>query len=172
MSLRPFVLAGCLLALGTPAFATPGVGDSAPALVVNELDGSRFDLSAERGNVVIVNVWATWCGPCRAEMPVLNDFYNKFHARGVVLLGLSADDVGDEDKVREAVSQFQYPAALLKKASENGFGQPRICPMTYVFDRNGMLVAKLWAGSGPITEESLEAAIEPVLGSDDVSSPK
>ncbi|TLY80884.1 MAG: TlpA family protein disulfide reductase [Gammaproteobacteria bacterium] len=73
----------------------PEVGDPAPALLVPELDGHGFDLSALRGKVVIVNFWATWCAPCRAEMPVLDAFYRRYHAQGLELLGLSIDDAHD-----------------------------------------------------------------------------
>ena len=161
MSARCTILALFLVAL--PVFGAPELGDAAPALVVDELDGNRFDLATERGHVAIVNIWATWCDPCRAEMPILNEFYRKFHSQGVDLLGLSADDKHDEGAVRTVMHQFQFPAALLKLAQENGFGPARVVPITYVFDRQGILRVKLWPGGTPVTEENLEKAIQPLL---------
>jgi thiol-disulfide isomerase/thioredoxin len=149
----------------TSAFADPGLDQPAPALVVNELDGSNFNLASEHGQVVLVDVWATWCAPCRAEMPILNAFYQKFHAQGVELLGLSDDSPRDADSVRQVMQQFAYPAALLEAAQENGFGRPRVVPMTYVFDREGVLRAELWPGGMPVTEENLEKAVRPLLAS-------
>src|SRR5277367_5268408 len=106
--------------LRTAAAAT--VGQAAPALVVQELgSGQTFDLSTERGKVVIVNFWATWCPPCREEMPALDAFYNRYHGEGIELIGLSADRPHDEDDVRKAMQSLSYPVAMLNDAKENGF---------------------------------------------------
>lgn len=149
------------------AMAAPQVGQMAPALVVNELNGTAFNLTKSRGQVVVINVWATWCVPCRAEMPMLNDFYKHFHPQGLELLGLSVDSTHDENAVRKVMKQFQYPAAMLKHATQNGFGPPRIVPMTYVFDKQGILRAELWAGGMPITKQNLETVVKPLLASSD-----
>jgi len=164
MPLSPWMTAGAIALLAcAPVHADPGIGEQAPALVASELDGSTFNLTAEHGHVVLVDVWATWCSPCRAEMPILNAFYLKFHPRGVELLGLSADSAHDADTVRQVMKQFAYPAALLVSAEQNGFGRPRVVPMTYVFDREGVLRAELWPGGTPVTEQNLEEAVEPLL---------
>ena len=149
------------------AMAAPQVGQMAPALVVNELNGTAFNLTKSRGQVVVINVWATWCVPCRAEMPMLNDFYKHFHPQGLELLGLSVDSTHDENAVRKVMKQFQYPAAMLKHATQNAFGPPRIVPMTYVFDKQGILRAELWAGGMPITKQNLETVVKPLLASSD-----
>ncbi len=156
-------LAFLALIANTPAMAAPQVGEGAPALVVNELNGSVFNLAQSRGQVAVINVWATWCVPCRAEMLMLNNFYKHFHPQGLELLGLSVDSTHDEKVVRRVMKQFQYPAALLKHASKNGFGPPRIVPMTYVFDKQGVLRAQLWAGGMPVTLQNLESVVKPLL---------
>src|SRR5579862_1980932 len=95
------------------------VGQPAPALIAPQLDGRTFDLAAERGKVVIVNFWASWCGPCRAEMPLLNRFYLAHRAQGLALLGVSVDDRHDRKQVLEIMRQFAYPAVLAATAKVN-----------------------------------------------------
>ncbi len=63
-------------------FGAVDVGQPAPALVAQELSGQTFDLAAQRGKVVVINFWATWCPPCRKEMPALDAFYRKYHSQG------------------------------------------------------------------------------------------
>ena len=158
-------LAWLLLAVGLDArAAAPEIGRQAPDLLVQRLDGRSFDLKTQRGHVVLVNVWATWCGPCRSEMPALNSFYAQHHAAGLELLGLSIDDPRDAAAVRSVMRQFGYPAALASGARTNGFGEPFAVPITYVIDRSGVLRARLLPkGSKGISRQELEQAVLPLL---------
>ena len=155
-------LAGVLLTAAAVTEAPLRVGERAPALVVPLLDGRVFDLASERGKVVIVNFWATWCSPCRAEMPRLDAFYKRYHARGVELLGLSIDDAGDRAAVANIMRQFSYPGALAASAKVNDFGAPLAVPMTWIVDAHGIVRARLAAGSA-VTEQALEQAVTPLL---------
>lgn len=144
--------------------APPVVGQPAPALIVPELDGHAFDLARLRGKVVLVNMWATWCSPCRIEMPTLNAFYRRYHARGVELLGLSIDEAPDAVRVHQVMSRFSYPGALASAARVNGFGEPVAVPVTYVIDGRGIIRAQLEAeGPSGVSRQALDRAVLPLL---------
>lgn len=143
--------------------ATLDVGDAAPALRGSTLDGKAFDLSGLKGHVVVLNLWATWCGPCRAEMPVLDAFAKHYAARGVVVVGLDENDPGDLGEVQNVMAAFSYPALLAESAPINDFHQPRVLPMTYVIDAQGVVRARLWPAGTPVTEANLEQAVTPLL---------
>lgn len=149
--------------LWLPVATALDVGDAAPALKGTTLDGKPFDLAALKGKVVVVNQWATWCGPCRAEMPLLDAFARKYASKGVVLLGLDEDDAKDSAQVRQAMAAFSYPALMAEIAPTDEFRAPRVLPVTYVIDATGVVRAKLWAAGTPVTEESLEKAVAPLL---------
>src|ERR1700746_839679 len=114
--------------------ATADIGQAAPALVVQELSGQTFDLAAQRGKVVIVNFWATWCPPCRKEMPALDAFYRKYHLRGLEMIGVSVDRPRDASEVHRVMQSFSYPAGIVDDAKINGFGTPDSLPITFVVD--------------------------------------
>src|ERR1700758_1674476 len=118
------VLIGELRAL---ADSTPG--QPAPALVIEELNGTAFDLANQRGKVVIVNFWATWCPPCRKEMPALDAFYRRYKAAGLEMIGLSADRPHDRSDVVKVMQSFSYPAAMLDDVKSDGFGDPCVLPV-------------------------------------------
>lgn len=139
------------------------VGQAAPALVVQELNGNIFDLAAERGNVTIVNIWATWCPPCRKEMPALDALYQRYHAKGLEMIGLSADRPRDRSEVAKVMQSFSYPAAMLDDAKSDGFDEPTALPVTYVVDKDGIVRAKLVPGDKPLTEQTLVAVVTPLL---------
>ena len=136
------------------------VGQAAPPLVVKRLDGQLYDLGALRGKVVVVNFWATWCPPCRAEMPELDAFYRKYHGRGAELLGVSTDRARDRPEVLKLAQSVSYPAAMLSDATTDGFRGPEGLPFTVVIDRRGMVRAKM---KRPVTEKDLDDAVEPLL---------
>ena len=163
------------LVLGTaaaPALAKARVGAQAPALVLPELDGKSFDLAALKGKTVIVNFWATWCGPCRQEMPRLDAFYRQYEKKGLALIGISADRAGDRDAVKKVMAGFSYPAAMLSDATQNGFGQPRELPITYVIGPDGVVRAKLVpATEAGISTPQLAQAVLPLLAKDNAATP-
>jgi thiol-disulfide isomerase/thioredoxin len=138
------------------------VGGRAPALIVPTLDARVFDLAALRGKVVVVNFWASWCSPCRAEMPQLDAFYRQHHAQGLELLGLSVDDPQDRPTVIQIMKGFSYPGAMAVAAKSNGFGEPVAVPMTWIIDTAGVVRARLIAGNA-VTVRSLEQAVLPLL---------
>lgn len=160
------LLTAALLAaapLALPA-VPPAVDQPAPQLIVPQLDGHQFDLARLRGKVVLVNVWATWCSPCRVEMPTLNAFYRRYHSHGLDLLGLSIDEASDVAQVRQVMKQFSYPGALASAAKVNGFGEPIAVPITYVIDARGVIRAQLQAeGPSGVSKQALEAAVLPLL---------
>ncbi len=128
------------LTLGSSfALAAPAIDAAAPSLVVTALDGQTFDLGKLHGKVVLVNYWATWCAPCKRDMPILDLFYRRYHGRGLELIGISADRPQDFAKMRKMSNSLAYPTATLNQITENGFGPPEGFPLTYVVDRNGVI---------------------------------
>ena len=139
--------------------AAPSIDAAAPALVMSELGGQSFDLSKLRGKVVLVNYWATWCAPCRKEMPILNSFYRRYHAQGLEVIGISADLPQDFAKMRTMSGALAYPTSTLDRISENGFGQPEGFPLTYVIDRDGVVRDKFI----DVREQLLRDVVLPLL---------
>lgn len=129
----------------------------------NNLEGGQNQLGEWRGKVLIVNHWATWCEPCRKEIPMFMDARQQYADRGLELIGIAHDD---EDKVRRYVDSMgmDYPQLLAGK----GLGQKWMVelgnngslPFTLVFDRDGNLRAKK---VGLMSERELRLAIEAVL---------
>ncbi len=135
----------------------------APALAVKELDGHRFDLASLKGHVVIVHYWATWCTACRAEMPVLDAFYQRYHPRGLEVLALSIDNKHARDAVNETMHAFHFPAAILSDADNNGFETPSALPVTYIINSKGIVRAVLMPTESTLTEKQLSDLVLPLL---------
>ena len=140
------------------AIAGVETGDRrAPRYDVVTLDGARLTADALRGQVVLVNVWATWCGPCRAEMPLLQRMYERHRGRGFVILGVSVDGAG-EGVVREFLRArgVTYPVAVVGPAGAHAFGAVRGYPTSFLLDRDGVVRHEV---IGPLAPASLELAV-------------
>ena len=148
-----------------PARAGPPlvVGQPAPALIARSFDGQTIDLGGLRGKVVVLNFWASWCGPCRSEMPLLDAVARDYRDRGVEVVGLSADDPHDRRDALKVARGVGYRTGLLTEASVNAFGAPQVLPLTYIIGPTGTLAAVLSANRGPLSAAQLREAIEAQL---------
>lgn len=136
--------------LDLSADTTVGVGTSeadlpaaAPDFEVQTLAGTPFTLEDRRGEVILINFWATWCPPCIVEIPDLNELYEEYRDAGLTILGVSVED-GEESVVREFVDEYQirYPVAVSLELTEI-FGGVYGLPTTYVIDRDGQIVHRV-----------------------------
>ena len=108
---------------------------------LTELGGKKWTLTEQRGKVVVVNFWATWCPPCRKEMPDLETLYKQFKDQGLVILAISDEDAG---KVAPFIAEQKvtYPILLDPGRKVNELFQIEGIPKTFVYDRSGKLVAQ------------------------------
>ena len=125
----------------------------APDFVLPGLDGSRVGLEAYRGNVVLLNFWATWCPPCRAEMASMEELYRGYSNRGLILLAVSTD-VGGAEVVRPYIQSrgLTFPILLDPRGAVAHRYAVRVLPTTYLIDPAGHIVAREvgargWAGA-------------------------
>ncbi len=151
------------LALSTAAQAAPVIGRPAPLLVGQTLNGQRFNLAALRGRVVVVNLWATWCGPCREEMPALDAFSRQYAPRGVVVVGLTEDKAQALPMAQRIMGAFTYPALPAATAQTDGFGMPPSLPVTVIIGPDGVVRTIFSGVTGLLTEETLAALVDPLL---------
>jgi len=147
----------------TPATDTDSaVGTAMPAYKAELLDGKSFDVAAERGNVVFLNLWATWCGPCRYEIPELQKLHTDNAAKGFKVVGVSLDDSGKEN-VQQFVTDHSmtYPVALDPDGKLANIFQTTVIPTSVLIDRNGKIV---WKKYGAITvDDELRHALDAAL---------
>jgi thiol-disulfide isomerase/thioredoxin len=161
--LRAMLAGGAAFALRAPAAWAIAEGKPAPALTATLFDGSRFDLASARGKVVLVNFWATWCAPCRAEMPAIDAFYRKHRGDGLVVVAVSMDRPADEAKARAVMEDYAFGAAFAKDASFKGYGRIWRLPLTFVVDREGVLRRDDWYEDPGIDAAKLDAVVLPLL---------
>ena len=146
--------------------AEPGdtsVGAKMPGYHAKLLDGSAFDLTAQRGNVVFLNLWATWCGPCRFEIPELEQMHRQYAAKGLKVVGVSLDE-GGVDAVKEFVTQqkMTYPIVLDPEGNLANVFQTSVIPTSVLIDRRGTIVWKNY-GAVSMSDSALKRALEKAL---------
>ena len=144
------VLAALLLAgsrqLSAPASSSPALA-AAPDFTIQSLDGERYTLSKLRGKVVLVNFWATWCPPCRREIPVLSRLHTRYKDRDFMVLGISLDEISP-DQIQKFARNYKisYPV-LHGSRSELGkitksYGGIQAVPTSFLVDKQGKIRAR------------------------------
>ncbi|MFH1877689.1 MAG: redoxin domain-containing protein [Candidatus Omnitrophota bacterium] len=133
----------------------------APKFSLKDMDGKTFDLSDTKGKVVIVDFWATWCPPCRMEIPHFQSLYEEYKDKGLVVVGVALDRSG-LDAVKSFVreNRVTYPVVMGNDDLADAYGGIRGIPTTFVLDREGRIVEKY---VGYRDREVFEDAIKPLL---------
>lgn len=159
------VAAGLLLTQGnreneTPSKPSSNVKEPSPNFTLNLLDGGNFNSSDYKGKPVLINFFASWCLPCREEMPVLEKIVHEYKPKGVVFLGIAVDDT--EEKMKDFIAKYgvTFPVGLDKTATiQKSFGIYGI-PTTYFIDKQGVIN---YFHSGAVTEELLQHELDKLL---------
>jgi peroxiredoxin len=135
--LRTLLASLLLLAAAGGAAAATAVGANAPDFTLRTLNGPNMRLQEQRGKVVLVNFWATWCGPCRKEMPHLNRIASKYKSAGLVMMGVNVDD--DVRKAAEVAEKLNvnFPVLLDTDKTVSKLYDLNAMPSTMVIDRSG-----------------------------------
>jgi thiol-disulfide isomerase/thioredoxin len=142
---------------------SPRAGFIAPAIVLPQLDGELVSLDAFKGQVVIVNFWASWCGPCRAEMPTLERLYQIEQTRGLTVLAVNSTFQDDQTNVAQMRRDLglSFPILLDYEGTVGHRYGVRMLPTAFIIDRQGVIRQVLFGG--PLSEASLRNAVEPLL---------
>ena len=115
---------------------------------------------------MIVTFWASWCGPCREELPVLSDYAARHAKDGLQVLGFCLDDADNLKQVREVGATLSFPSGILGSPYAGGYGRIWRMPVSFVIDRSGRLVDNGWDDSQPAwTVERLQRVMDPIMNS-------
>jgi peroxiredoxin len=165
---RNVVLLGILFAsvsgfFAVSSFASSGLaGQQAPDFALKSASGENMRLSEYRGNVVMINFWATWCGPCRQEMPLLNELYSRYERVGFSLLGVNIDD--DSKRALQMAEELgvSFPVLFDERKEVSKLYQVEAMPVTVLVDREGR-VRHVHLGYKPGYEEKYLTEIRSLL---------
>ena len=154
---REIVLAALLLSSSPAEARVLAVGDAAPDFELTLIDGSKVSLSALRGQVVVLNFWATWCGPCKTELPLLDTYYRLRHDRGLRVFAITTQDSLPVSRLKKLFAALAIPAV---RRIRGPYPILTGLPTNYVIDRAGIV---RYAGSGAFDLASLNATLVPLL---------
>lgn len=144
-----------------PPPGAPAPGQSAPDFALTTIDGDSIRLSDYRGKVVLLDFWATWCGPCRMEMPYVKSAYERYHKRGLEIIGVSLDNTPTEVRAYTKMSGMSWPQILQGRGTMTALKRDygiRSIPAAFLIDQKGIVAATHPRGDG------LLQAIENLLG--------
>lgn len=144
----------------TPSFAGDGTLRVAPDFTRTDLTGKALSLKSYRGKLVLLNFWATWCGPCLTEIPTFATWQNTYGAAGLQIVGVSMDD--DSAPVKRAYEKYHlnYPVAMGDARLGESFGGVLGLPLSYLIDADGRIVDRY---QGELDLPQLESKIKSFL---------
>ena len=136
---NPVIMLLMLMAFSTLAISAQEINAPAPDFTLKSLSGENIKLSEFAGKVVLLNFWASWCGPCREEMPLLNYLHNRYEAVGFVVLGINVEEQSAMARAYIADRPVDFPILLDHKNEVSKLFKVIAMPSTVLIDRNGTM---------------------------------
>lgn len=136
-------------------------GRQAPSFSVPQLDGAPSELAAYRGRVVVMNLWASWCPPCRAEMPDLQRLYETYRSKNLVVLGVDQGESAQRVRAFARSLGIHYPILLDEQQQYGRVYAALGLPTTVVVDENGVVARGF---DGPLSFGQMVSAVKPLIG--------
>ena len=164
---RREAMAGAIAAGGAllagPALATPAIGKPAPKFTLWTFDNKKYKSADLLGNVVILNYWAVWCGPCKQELPLINAYVKAYQARyqrdDLKVFAITVDDAVSDAQLKPLAKVLSFP--LISRLDSFSYGTiDGAVPSNYVIGRDGTL---RYAAAGALTVEAMNAILPPLL---------
>ena len=136
--------------------------DCLPALTFEDIDKHKLSTESFKDKVVVVNFWATWCGPCKKEIPAFNRVYTQYKDKGVVMLGMLQDNQVDDVGLLNFMSdqELTYPVVRANTDILAAFEFPNALPTTFIYDKRGKVRL---VHRGPLEERELSAKLDELL---------
>lgn len=151
------IAAGALLLLAVPVFGAPVVGQPAPGFHATVFDGTAIDLADMAGDVVILNFWATWCGPCRRELPLLDTYLRLQAGHGLRIVAVTTEDSVPLSQLTPLARAVAFP---MVRNFHGKYGKVTSLPTSFVIGRDGIL-RNIQVGA--FTLDDLNAVLVPLL---------
>jgi peroxiredoxin len=157
-------LAGDLWLVPAATAGALRVGAPAPEATLVTLEGQRISSTDLLGRVVILTFWATWCAPCREELPLLSDYLAQHQDAGLQILAFGLDTRERLADVRQVAQSVRFPVGLMSDSSAPGYGRIWRLPVSFTIDAQGRLAEDGWKEKHPVwTRERLDEVVTPLL---------
>lgn len=160
-SLFSFILLATICC--SSAYAGIEIGQAAPNIEGTLIDGKSFSLINNKGKVVLVNFWASWCEPCREEMPAIEAYLQKNKVKGFEVLAITMDKPADIEQAKQIMRNYSFLFAEKKYMDYSEFGRIWRIPSSFIIDKQGILRKNGMTGDPKVDTKLLEEIVTPLL---------
>lgn len=134
-----------------------------PRLIVKTFNGEHFDLNRQKGQIVIVNFWASWCSVCRKEIFILDKIYKKYRQKNLVVIGISVDEKKFRHNALKIADKLSYPNAFFEESLISDFEEPDSIPLPYIIGKDGKIIDKLDREDIELNEKFFDEILKDLL---------